>query len=90
MTNNEQKHEQENGKWANSLDYSLLYENKTETIEIQDTWNDIKNRSKFVTLVFVEKLEQNIKCGMVNFNCFYNIPLRKLVNIFDNKEDIEN
>ncbi|ETO21871.1 hypothetical protein RFI_15332, partial [Reticulomyxa filosa] len=55
MTNNEkaekdeeadEKYKEENGKWPNSLDYSLIYENKTEIIKIQDIWNDKQNGSK--------------------------------------------
>ncbi|ETO10982.1 hypothetical protein RFI_26391, partial [Reticulomyxa filosa] len=36
----------ENGKWPNPLDYSLIYRNQTENIELQDIWNDKENESK--------------------------------------------
>ncbi|ETO01228.1 hypothetical protein RFI_36212, partial [Reticulomyxa filosa] len=36
----------ENGKWPNSLDYSLIYGNQTQNIELQDIWNNKENESK--------------------------------------------
>ncbi|ETO02996.1 hypothetical protein RFI_34414, partial [Reticulomyxa filosa] len=39
-------YKEENEKWPNSLDYSLIYGNQTENIELQDIWNDKQNESK--------------------------------------------
>ncbi|ETO03668.1 NTPase, partial [Reticulomyxa filosa] len=104
ITNNEK----ENENWQNSLDYSLIYENKTETIEVQDIWNDAKGSNIRHISIRGEAgsgksvLSQRIaylwgKHQMCNdqFQWLLHIPLRKLVNIFDNsgdenKEDIEN
>ncbi|ETN99442.1 hypothetical protein RFI_38032 [Reticulomyxa filosa] len=37
---------EENVKWPNSLDYSSIYGNQTEHIELQDIWNDTQYQSK--------------------------------------------
>ncbi|ETO03468.1 hypothetical protein RFI_33939, partial [Reticulomyxa filosa] len=39
-------YKEENEKWANSLNYSLIYGNQIENIELQDIWNDKQNESK--------------------------------------------
>ncbi|ETO05079.1 hypothetical protein RFI_32317, partial [Reticulomyxa filosa] len=42
----DKKNKEENEKWPKSLDYSLIYGNQTENIELQDIWNDKQNEPK--------------------------------------------
>ncbi|ETO01478.1 hypothetical protein RFI_35962 [Reticulomyxa filosa] len=111
MINNEEKeksedekhddHKEENGKWTNSLDYSLIYGNQTENIELQDIWNDQQKELKICHISIRGEagsgksvLSQRIAYLWGNghqFQYLLHIPLRKIVNflhhINDNSDD---
>ncbi|ETO01989.1 NTPase, partial [Reticulomyxa filosa] len=103
MTNNQghEKNEEENGKWPNSLDYSLIYGNQTEHIELQDIWNDKQNQSKIhhtsirgeagsgksVLSQRIAHLWGNDQMWNHQFQYLLHIPLRIIINAFHHIND---
>ncbi|ETO11699.1 hypothetical protein RFI_25677 [Reticulomyxa filosa] len=102
MVNNQEKRKskeengEKNGKWTNSLDYSLIYGNQTENIELQDIWNDKQKGLKICHIGIRGEagsgksvLSQRVvylwgNGQMLNhqFQYLLHIPLRKIINGF--------
>ncbi|ETO08757.1 putative ATP-dependent protease subunit C (ClpC), partial [Reticulomyxa filosa] len=87
---------EENEKWLNSLDYPLIYENQTETIELQDIWNDKEDESKVrhisirgeagsgksVLSQRIAYLWGNNQMWSHQFQYLLHIPLKNIINVF--------
>ncbi|ETO33523.1 hypothetical protein RFI_03577, partial [Reticulomyxa filosa] len=95
-----EKYKEENGKWINLLNYSLIYGNQTETIELQDIWNDKQTEAKICHISIRGEagsgksvLSQRIAYLWGNgqmwdqFQYLLHIPLRKIINIFHQIND---
>ncbi|ETO34430.1 hypothetical protein RFI_02663 [Reticulomyxa filosa] len=94
-------YKEENGKWPNPLDYSLIYENQTENIKLQDIWNDKENQSKVrhisiqgeagsgksVLSQRIAYLWGNQQMWNHRFQYLLHIPLRKIINAFHHIND---
>ncbi|ETO34937.1 putative ATP-dependent protease subunit C (ClpC), partial [Reticulomyxa filosa] len=90
---------EEDEKWSNTMDYSLLYDNKKESIELEDIWkrkneeNGLKLRhvsingeagtGKSVLSQRIAYLWANKQMWNDKFQFLLHIPLRKIVSIFD-------
>ncbi|ETO32528.1 hypothetical protein RFI_04589, partial [Reticulomyxa filosa] len=87
----------ESETWTNTLDYSLIYGNKMETLEVQDIWKDKENglvvrhisicgeagSGKSVLSQRIAYLWANDQMWNDQFQYLLHIPLRKIANIFD-------
>ncbi|ETO09046.1 hypothetical protein RFI_28340, partial [Reticulomyxa filosa] len=112
MTNNQEKekseedkkytdYKEENEKWPNSLDYSLIYGNQTEHIQLQDIWNNKQNESKVrhisirgeagsgksVLSQRIAYLWGNGQMWNHQFQYLLHIPLRIIINAFHHIND---
>ncbi|ETO03041.1 NTPase, partial [Reticulomyxa filosa] len=109
MINNQEKekkkdYKEENGKWPNSLDYSLIYGNQTENIKLQDIWSDKENESKVrhisiqgeagsgksVLSQRIAYLWGNQQMWSHQFQYLLHIPLRNIINPFRHINDNSN
>ncbi|ETO27417.1 NACHT family NTPase, partial [Reticulomyxa filosa] len=100
-----QMNSEEDREWPNALDYSLLHQTAQETVQLENIWNDEASGStirhisirgeagsgKSVLTQRIAHLWANNQMWNDRFQWILQIPLRKIVNIFDDSknDDIE-